>query len=255
MQFPIWTPAALSSEKRGFAGWRLVEAQHHVSTMKLVDTIDEQDILERVIEATKPPVPPDCQHLGFLLATPFRYGAVYPNGSRFRRAGQTEGVFYASENIATAMAEMAFYRLLFFAESPQTAWPTAIAEYTAFRVELKTGKALDLTATPFAASEHIWCDRTNYGPCQDFAAAARQAGVELIRYRSVRDPGKGANLAVLRCQAFAAPKPLEWQTWRMQLSASGVQALCEMPRIPLGFDRNAFADDPRLAGFNWDRAL
>lgn len=44
MSSPIWTPDALLSEKRTVSGkyWRLVEAQHQVSTMKLVDTVEEQ---------------------------------------------------------------------------------------------------------------------------------------------------------------------------------------------------------------------
>ena len=118
MSSSTWTPAALSSDARGLAGtcWRLVEAQHHVSTLKLVDSVDEQELLEELIETTKPPLPPECRGLHYLLSTPFRYGSVYPTGSRFRRAGLTEGVFYASETPQTAVAEMAFYRLLFFAE-------------------------------------------------------------------------------------------------------------------------------------------
>lgn len=122
MSSSTWTPAALSSDARALAGtcWRLVEAQHHVSTLKLLDSVDEQKLLEELIEATKPPLPPECRDLHYLLSTPFRYGAVYPIGSRFRRAGMTEGVFYASETPQTAVAEMAFHRLLFFAESPNT---------------------------------------------------------------------------------------------------------------------------------------
>src|SRR6266571_6247553 len=94
-----WTRAALSSSARPLSGicWRVVEAQHHVSTLKLVDALDEQELLEDLIEATKQLVLPECRHLHYLLATPFRYGAVYPTGSRFRRAETTEGVFYAAE--------------------------------------------------------------------------------------------------------------------------------------------------------------
>jgi len=33
--------------------WRVVEAQHHVSTLKLVDTVEEQRLLEALIEDTK----------------------------------------------------------------------------------------------------------------------------------------------------------------------------------------------------------
>ena len=100
MSSNTWTPAALSSDARSLAGtcWRLVEAQHHVSTLKLVDSVAEQGVLEDLIEASKPPVPSECRDLHYLLSTPFRYGAAYPTGSRFRRAGLTEGVFYSSGN-------------------------------------------------------------------------------------------------------------------------------------------------------------
>ena len=87
MSSPTWTPDALSSEARPYLGtaWRIVEAQHYVSTMKLVDSVAEQDLLDGLLETTKPPIPPECAGLDFLLATPFRYDAVYPHGSRFRR--------------------------------------------------------------------------------------------------------------------------------------------------------------------------
>ena len=44
MSSPIWTRVALSSEFRRFdsACWRLVEAQHRVSTLKLTDTLAER---------------------------------------------------------------------------------------------------------------------------------------------------------------------------------------------------------------------
>src|ERR1700730_13620145 len=116
MPSTTWTRAALSSSARPLSGicWRVVEAQHHVSTLKLVDTLDEQQQLEALIEDTKPPVPPECRHLHYLLSTPFRYGAPYPTGSRFRRAGISEGVFHAAEALESAAAEMTFHRLLFF---------------------------------------------------------------------------------------------------------------------------------------------
>ena len=81
-----------------------------------MDTLAEQSLLEDLLEGTKPPVPPECRHLHYLLSTPFRYGAPYPKGSRFRRAGFTPSVYYASAKVATAVAEIAFHRLLFFAE-------------------------------------------------------------------------------------------------------------------------------------------
>src|ERR1700694_4010704 len=104
--------------------WRFVEAQHIVSTTKLTDTLAEQRRLETLIDETKPAIPAECRDLNFLLSTPFRYGGTYPNGSRFRRAGLTHGLFYAAQREETAAAEITYYRLLFFAESPDTPWPT-----------------------------------------------------------------------------------------------------------------------------------
>jgi hypothetical protein len=250
MSSPIWTPVALSSEAVGYKGrvWRLVEAQHRVSTMKLVDDVAEQAVLERLVEASKPVVPPECRHLDYLLATPFRYGAVYPAGSRFRRAGRTPGVFYAAEEPETAVAEMAFYRLLFFAESPGTPWPSNPAEYTAFSAAIETPVAIDLTRPPLDHDAAGWTHPTDYAPCQSLAGAARAAGIEAIRYRSVRDPEGRANLAVLSCAAFARPAPVARQTWHIHIGPAGVQALREFPEKRLGFPADAFAGDPRLAG-------
>ncbi len=92
--------------------------------MKHVDSVDEQLILEQAIEdAAKPPVPVGSEGFDYLLFTPFRYHAFLPHGSRFRRAGFTEGVFYCCESPLTAMAEKTFWQLLFFAESPGTQFP------------------------------------------------------------------------------------------------------------------------------------
>jgi hypothetical protein len=255
MSSSISTPAAPSSDARSLAGtcWRLVKAQHHVSTLKLVDSVDEQELLEELIEATKPPVPPECRDLHYLLSTPFRYGAVYTTGSRFRRAGLTEGVFYASEKPETAVAEMAFYRLLFFAESPNTPWPINPAEYTAFSAKYATKKAIDLTRGKYRGVIALWMHPSDYTHCQAFADTARTAKVEVIRYASVRDIGRGINLALLTCRVFTKPDPLDQQTWHIRLSETGAQAICEAPKFGITFDRKSFAADPRMANLRWVR--
>lgn len=250
-----WTHAALASELRPYTGtgWRMVEAQHQVSTLKLVDSRAEQELLEDLLETTKPLLPPDCAGLDYLLATPFRYGAVYPVGSRFRRAGPTPGVFYAGEDVETTAAEMAFYRLLFYAESPDTPWPSNAAEYSAFAVAIAASAALDLRRPPLDRDRAGFVDPTNYEACQRLADSARDAGAEVLRYESVRDPQRRANVAVLTCSAFAQPAPIDRQTWRIRLSASGVLALREFPKLAVEFDRDAFAADGRIAGMRWER--
>lgn len=250
---PTWTTAALTPEIRRASGrgWRLVEAQHVVSTMTLVDTLEEQALLEHVLDDSKPRVPEECRHLHYLLFTPFRYGSLYPQGSRFRRAGLTPGVFYASLQLATAVAEMAFWRLVFYAESPETPWPANAGEYTAFSVRFSTRKALDLTRAPLNRDAETWVDPTDYSQCQDLADAARPAGVEVMRYHSAR--ASGVNIALLTCRAFASRKPETTRRWQIHLGPAGARAICEFPDERLAFDRTAFARDPRIAAVQWDR--
>lgn len=255
MSSPISTPAELSSNARRAAGraWRVVEAQHKVSTAKLTDSTAEQVLLENIIEGTKPIIPPECRHLHYLLATPFRYGSPYPIGSRFRRAGRTLGVFYASENVDTAIAELCFARLLFFAESPETHWPAEAGEYTAFAVDYATDLAVDLTLAPFVDRAASWMRPTRYDECQALADIARNSGVNLIKYASVRDPQHKLNLAILHCAALVRPEPVDRQTWRILLGSNGARALCEMPTGSIDFDRQAFLPDPRIVAMRWDR--
>jgi hypothetical protein len=220
--------------------------------MKIVDTLAEQARLEELLEDSKPAVPPECRHLHYLLFTPFRYGAPYPRGSRFRRAGLTPGLFYASQTVTTAVAEMAFFRLLFFADSPVTPWPRNAIEHTVFQTRFRTPRGLDLLSAPFDRAGARWTHPTDYAACQQLADDARAAGVQVIRYASARDPG-GVNVALLTCAAFSVTVPIERQTWRLHLDSGGVRALCEFPERRLAFDRTSFAADPRIADLRWER--
>lgn len=254
MSSNTWTAAALASSAVALRGrlWRVVEAQAKVSTMKLTDTLDEQAALERVIERTKPKIPAECEHLGYLLFTPFRY-APYPIDSRFRRAASREGVFYASENPDTAIAEASFHRLLFFAESPATPWPSGAAEHTVFAVEIATAKAVDLTRPPLDDDRAAWAHPTDYSACLELAGAARAAAMEAIRYESVRDPRHRANVALLTCKAFVRNDAVARQTWHLHVGRAGVRAVCEAPARSLAFSPESFAADPRLEPLNWRR--
>ncbi len=223
----------------------MVESQSLVATLKLVDTLDEQTILEAELEGSKPAIPATCAGLDYLLATPFRY-APYRHGSRFRRARQIEGCFYAAEQSETAVAEEAFYRLLFFLDAPAASRPTNPQERTAFRVPAGTGRAIDLTMPLLNRDAAIWEHPTEYGPCQELGDAARAAGIEAIRYRSVRDPGRGANLALLSPAVFRATQPDVFETWHVFLREASVQAVREMPRRSIEIPFSVWAMDPRV---------
>lgn len=228
MALPIWILDALRCERHGVERvfWRSVEAQHIVSTLALVDTLDEQRLLEDMLEETKPPVPPDCAGLHYLYMTPFRYG-LYPHGSRFRRVGPTPGVFYVSEEPATAIIETAFHLLLFYADSPGTPFPAQPTEHTAFDVPVRSDAAIDLTTKPFSDAADLWMHPSDYEACQQLEEAARAENIQVIRYASVRDPDHRPNAAILTCAAFAATAPTQNQTWRLGFNKAGVHAICE----------------------------
>jgi hypothetical protein len=94
---------------------------------------------------------------------------------------------------------------------------------------------------------------TDFGACQALADLARAEAIDVIRYKSVRDPRHQLNIAILNCRAFSRTSESARQTWRIHLSDSGVRALCEMPKQTIDFDQHAFAADPRMAKMQWER--
>ena len=195
----MWTPTALASEARTWRGkvWRVVEAQHRISTNRLADSLADQARLEALAEAAKPDLPKAAQGLHYLLAAPFRYG--HGSASRFRRAHERPGIFYASETEATAIAETAYWRLRFYTRSPGFVPPAATSEHTSFTVSVAT------------------------------AAAARAAGLALIRSQSARDPARGCNVVVLDPAAFASSQPAIRRTWHLRFEQGRLSALAAFP--------------------------
>jgi hypothetical protein len=190
----------------------VVEAQHLIPTMKLVDRLDEQAVLEDLIEKQKPAIPRVARaaRLHFLLSTPFRYPPLR-HGSRFGTRNQP-GIWYGSEQLRTVFAEKAYYRFLFLSGTAAELLPLEV-EQTAFRAALDCQKGVDLTAPPFEQFRSQISSKENYSVSQSLGHELRQDGVEAIRYVSARDREQGANLAVLSPNAFAGRSPRSAQTW------------------------------------------
>ena len=209
-----WTPDAVLSEARNRSEtiWRIVESQHTASTMKLVDTLAEQDLLEEIIEENKPPVPHEARDLDYLLATPFRYVPFQP-GSRFRSPSDP-GVFYGAESVRTAAAEVGYWRWIFLLETDGLD-RLGPASHTAFSVPIRAS-AVDLRTPPFDRDSAAWTNPHEYGATQAFARIVREAGIEAIFYLSVRAPEQSWCAALLTAKAFASKRPdKETQTWHL----------------------------------------
>src|SRR5690606_14045176 len=115
-------------------GLHACEAQRRISTARIARSSTEQAILEDLAEEVKPRLPVDAAGLDYLLASPFRYG--HTQASRFRRADEKPGIFYASEAEHTAIAEAAYWRLRFFSRSPGLSPPQTTSEHTSFSVKV-----------------------------------------------------------------------------------------------------------------------
>ena len=193
----------------------MVESQHIAAIMKMVDTRNEQDLLESLLESSEPPQPSSTAGLDALLATPFRY---HPKrgGSRFR-AVTDPGVFYGAESVRTAGAELGYWRWKFLKDAVDLERLEPVV-HTAFRVEVAT-PVVDLQRPPFDTDASVWQHPTDYGPTQQLARVVGEANVGGILYRSVRDPLPSWCLALLTPTGFAKPQPhAERQTWYLAVS-------------------------------------
>jgi RES domain len=214
MSQTIWTRCGARSSCRRLSGraWRVVEAQHVVSTRKLVDSLEEQELLEDLIESQKPPAPEDSEFAGLhpLLSTPFRYPPLR-YGSRFGRRHE-RGIWYGSLTLPTALAEVAYYRLVFLDGTAANIAP--VAELTAFSAGFATDVGSDLTRTPFDRYVSRISSPTHYDTAQELGSAMRADGVEMFQYRSARDREGGTNLGLFTPRAFSSKRPgRELATW------------------------------------------
>lgn len=246
MSSSIWTRCAGDSELRALRlqPWRAVEAQHHVSTRKLVDSAGEQAVLEDLIDGAKPPVRVGGR-LHYLLSTPFRYPPLR-SGSRFGTRHEP-GLWYGSESREVAFADVAYYRLVFL-EGTRADLGALSTQLTVFRVSARSARGVDLVAPPFDAHRRAIASPVRYTATHALGAAMRAAGVELFRYPSARDPKGGANVGAFTPDVFGRARPRDLETW----DCTATRALVEVAKRDYfgnavhSFPREAFLVDGAL---------
>ena len=222
MSFNTWTPHAVSSNAFSWCAevWRIVEAQHIASTMKLVDDFEEQEILEALLEKNKPPLPMDAFGLEYLLATPFRYNPKR-GGSRFR-SEIDPGVFYGAQSIQAAGAELGYWRWKFLQDAIELNNLSPVA-HTVFSCK-PTCLAVDLRQKPFLVDQEAGCNSNDYLATQEFARIARKANMQAIVYQSVRDTDDSWCVAILDPTALKGVKvQIDPHTWFLSVHQDGVR--------------------------------
>jgi len=196
----------------------VVEAQHQVSTRKLVDSTEEQILLEELIDRAKPP---DITggRFHYLLFTPFRYPPLL-HGSRF--GGRHErGIWYGSVELRSAFAEVSYYRFIFL-EGSHADLGTIATPLTAFTVGVRAIRGADLTNPPFDAHRAAISSPATYNESQQLGDAMRAANVEVFCYWSARDIENGTNVGVFAPTAFGKAKPRILETWHCAASRDRV---------------------------------
>jgi len=247
MSSSIWTQCAGDSRIAPLRAtpWRVVEAQHLVSTRKLVDTLDEQAVLEQLIESSKPgDISIARRHV--LIATPFRYPPLR-HGSRFGNRREPS-LWYGSEDQRTLFAEAAYYRLVFL-EGTRADLGTVASWHTAFTAAGRSDRGIDLTRKPFDRHRAAISSPSSYGESQAIGAAMREAGVELFRYRSARDTGGGINVAAFTPSVFGTARPRDFETWHCSADRARVEFVKRdwSTRQSFAFERAQFLVDGALA--------
>lgn len=248
MSSSIWTRCAGDSERQPLrlTAWRVVEAQHEVSTRKLVHSAAEQELLEALLERVKPPAL-DGTQLHYLLFTPLRYPPLR-HGSRFGTRRE-RGIWYGSEQQRTAFAEVAYYRVLFLEGTAAALEPLHTA-LTSFTVRLRSERGIDLTLPPFAAYDADISSPRSYRASQPLGRAMRDAAVELFRFRSARDTEGGTNVGAFAAAVFhrATPQHLErWHATATREAVDFVRGDARRPRTTHLFPRGQFLVEGALA--------
>lgn len=250
MSSDIWTQCAAKFKPSFLTGtvWRMVEDQSRISTRKLVDSDLEQQRLEELLEAEKPPIPtrPEFRNLHYLLFTPFRYPPLN-HGSRFGTR-QEMGIWYGSFHVEAALAESAYYRLRFLNDTAADISSQTV--FTSFEIAIRTALAADLTLPPFDAYTDQISNPTTYAGSQPLGKSMRDSGMQACRYVSARDPEKRHHVAIFSPVAFKerTVQDASRENWHCYATRQRVEFRSKsfIRERHLAFDRKIFEVDGRL---------
>jgi len=218
----FWAALGSQAESVSFEGevLRMVESQEQVATQRLVGNLPEQDLLELLLERSKPPRPAATGALDYLLATPFRYPPL-PHGSRFGRRHEP-ALFYAACGQTPLLAEAAYYRFVFWQGMKLPPPQPLRSQHTVFGARVRAQRTYRLDAPPFEQYGDVLASPSDYGATQSLGSTLRAAAADAIVYPSARDPGRGLNAALFTPAAFAEPRPSFREEWFCETASDRV---------------------------------
>jgi len=186
--------------------YRVVEDQEEIATLALVDSIDEHSLLESILEDSKPS--PSIQHKDYLINTPFRY-APLNYGSRFGSRFENS-LFYGSLSQQTALAEVAYYRTLFWSHISKPPTEAIKTSHTLFNVKYSTEQGIRLQSC--TQWQNKLTHPNDYSFTQQVGSSMREIGVEGFEFVSARDKQKGLNVAFFNPNPIRSKRALNKET-------------------------------------------
>jgi hypothetical protein len=101
---------------------------------------------------------------------------------------------------------------------------------------MRSARALDLTAAPFADFRAQISAPDSYAESQPLGRAMRDAAIELFRFRSARDAEGGTNVAAFTPTVFRQATPQHEERWYANANAAAV----DFTQGGVGRNRTAF---------------
>ena len=191
--------------------FRVAESQQKVATNTLVDTLEEQQMLEEMLDRVKPRIPQDCEQYDYLIYTPFRYPPL-KHGSRFGKKIHPS-IFYGSKNIEAAFAELAYYRFVYY-DGMMTApkKKQKVTQHTSFSIGFQTQKGIALDKFPFNQYKKEISDPTSYSVSQTIGEDMRDKSIEAFSYFSARAVDQ-INVGIFTCKVVCNAVPHALRHW------------------------------------------
>lgn len=214
----------------------MVESQEKVATMQLVDTLDEQSLLEDLIESTKPSLISGQRH--YLIETPFRYPPLeYGSrfGSKFERS-----IFYGSHTVNAMLYESAYYAFHFWNALDIPFENPIISHKTSFEVKVKSPSYIDLCLIQDADMQMKLRSKTDYGFTQAVGAELRVLQVDAFSYFSARSPNEDKNMGVFNIDSMVS-HPLRQCGWEVKQTGESILFYCrDNTALNKQFQKTAF---------------
>jgi len=226
--------------------FRIVETQEIAATAGLVDDSNEQYLLEQLLDHVKPPYRQHTEKLHYLISTPFRYPPL-KYGSRFGDITMPS-YFYASEQIATALAESAFYRFVFLHDMSVPYNKTLKSGHMTFSVKIQSSGMADLTQVKSKGIATLLKSPSDYLLTQQLGKILTQEkAAQVIKFYSARDKS-GINFAVAEAKVIKSTTPENSINWICHSALDKISFISK-GCLPISFEIDGFRVNGELPSF------